>query len=133
MILSFYQSIKTVPPEWQELAATLHLSAMQRFWKIEVPFALPSLTWNMMLSLSAAWFFVVASEALTVNQRYFTARHWRIYRPSHKTRKFTSHLCCGRNDVLILASDVLLFKALLAWAEISKPWGDSMTHTRPLV
>jgi NitT/TauT family transport system permease protein len=46
-----------------------HLSAWQRFWRLEVPFAMPGLLWNMMMSMSGAWFFVVAAEAITVGDR----------------------------------------------------------------
>ena len=42
------------------------LIAWQRFWRIEVPFAMPGLIWNMMMSMSGGWFFVVASEAISV-------------------------------------------------------------------
>ena len=37
-----------------------------RFWRLEVPFAMPALLWNMMMSMSGSWFFVVASEAISV-------------------------------------------------------------------
>lgn len=66
MILSFYQSLKTLPSDLQEATTLFQLSAWQRFWRLEVPFALPSLLWNTMISLSAGWFFVVASEAISV-------------------------------------------------------------------
>jgi len=69
MALSFYQSLKTVPNELHELGDMLHLSPMQRFWRVEVPFAFPSLIWNIMISMSASWFFVVASEAISVNNQ----------------------------------------------------------------
>ena len=42
------------------------LSAWQRFWRLEAPFATPGLVWNTMMSMSGGWFFVVASEAITV-------------------------------------------------------------------
>ena len=44
-----------------------HLSPLQTFWKLEVPHAMPGLIWNMMMSVSGGWFFVVASEAITVS------------------------------------------------------------------
>ncbi|MEM1243834.1 MAG: ABC transporter permease subunit [Pseudomonadota bacterium] len=65
MILSFYQSVKTIPKDLVEAADMLHLSAWQRFWRLEVPFSMPGLLWNTMMSMSASWFFVVASEAIT--------------------------------------------------------------------
>ena len=33
---------------------------------MELPFAMPGLVWNTMMSMSGGWFFVVASEAITV-------------------------------------------------------------------
>jgi NitT/TauT family transport system permease protein len=65
--LGFYQSLRSVPHNLKEAAAVFHLSAWQRFWRIEVPFALPSLIWNMMLSMSSGWFFVTVSEAISVS------------------------------------------------------------------
>src|SRR6202012_5080027 len=42
------------------------LTGWQRYWKLEVPFAVPGLVWNTMMSMSGGWFFVVASEAVSV-------------------------------------------------------------------
>src|ERR1700712_2281844 len=66
MAFSFYQSLRTVPSELTEAAESFHLSGWMKFWQLEVPFALPGLIWNTMMSMSGGWFFVVASEALTV-------------------------------------------------------------------
>ena len=51
--------------ELNEAARMFQLSAWQRFWRIDVPFSLPGLLWNTMVSMSAGWFFVVASEAIS--------------------------------------------------------------------
>ncbi len=66
MAFSFYQSLRTVPHELDEAAQSFQLSAWQKFWQLETPFAVPSLIWNMMMSMSGGWFFVVAAEAITV-------------------------------------------------------------------
>jgi NitT/TauT family transport system permease protein len=66
MAFSFYQSLRTVPQQLHEAASCFHLSPWMRFWQLEVPFALPALLWNMMMSMSGSWFFVVASEAISV-------------------------------------------------------------------
>ena len=66
MAFSFYQSLRTVPDELHEAADSFHLTPWMRFWQLEVPFAMPALIWNMMMSMSGSWFFVVASEAITV-------------------------------------------------------------------
>src|SRR5262249_41638161 len=69
MTLSFYQSLRTIPKELHETAAIFHLSPWQRFWRIEVPYATPGLLWNTTVSMSAGWFFVVASEAISVSNQ----------------------------------------------------------------
>src|ERR1700741_273848 len=72
MAFSFYQSLSTVPTELVEASQVFKLSAWARFWRLDVPFAMPGLIWNMMMSMSGGWFFVVASEAIAVGSH--TAR-----------------------------------------------------------
>src|SRR3989440_4232152 len=69
MAFSLYQSMRTVPGELQEAARVFQLSPWQRFWRLELPFAMPGLLWNMMMSMSGGWFFVVASEAISVSNQ----------------------------------------------------------------
>lgn len=72
MAFSFYQSMRTIPTELMEAAESFRLSPWMRFWQLEVPFGLPALIWNMMMSMSGGWFFVVASEAITVGNTTVT-------------------------------------------------------------
>jgi NitT/TauT family transport system permease protein len=67
MAFSLYQSFRTIPGDLIEAAAMFRLSPWQRFWRLEVPYAMPGLLWNMMMSMSGGWFFVVASEAISVS------------------------------------------------------------------
>src|ERR1700683_1881949 len=66
MAFSFYQSLRTVPTELAEAAESFRLSPWVRFWPLQVPLGMPALVWNMMLSMSGGWFFVVASESISV-------------------------------------------------------------------
>src|ERR1700726_4003263 len=66
MAFSFYQSLRTIPSDLDEVSRHFQLSPWLRFWRLEVPFAAPGLIWNTMMSMSGGWFFVVASEAITV-------------------------------------------------------------------
>ena len=72
MTFSFYASQKSIPRELSEASDMFRLSAWQRFWRLELPFATPNLIWNMMMSVSGGWFFVVASEAITVHGQVIT-------------------------------------------------------------
>jgi|SRR5271165_597507 len=65
MAFSFFQTLRTVPHDLDEASRAFRFSSWQRFWRLEFPFAVPGLVWNMMISTSGGWFFVVASEAIT--------------------------------------------------------------------
>ena len=136
MILSFYQSLKTVPQEWSELAASLHLSKSQYFWRIEVPYALPSLVWNMMLSLSAAWFFVVASEVISVNNQKIMLPGIGSYigQAINQGNIHAIYAAILAMAVIIISCDTIIFKPLLAWSDkFNDNDGDSMIRNRPLI
>jgi len=123
MTFSVYQSLRTVPGELIEAARMYHLSPWRRFWRLEVPHAIPSLVWNMMMSVSGGWFFVVASEAITVagqtillpgigsyiavaiKQQNLAAIGWAVF----------------VMFVVILLYDQLLFRPLLAWSRKFQP------------
>src|SRR5690349_18965105 len=66
MTFSFYQSLRTIPADLDEVSRHFQLSPWLKFWRLEAPFAAPGLIWNTMMSMSGGWFFVVASEAITV-------------------------------------------------------------------
>src|ERR1700754_994932 len=72
MAFSFYQSLRSIPDELHEVSRSFHLSPWMKFWSLEVPFAMPPLIWNMMMSMSGGWFFVVVSEAITVGNTTVT-------------------------------------------------------------
>ena len=72
MAFSFYQSLKTIPADLEEAAKAFGLTPWQKFWRLEAPFGAPALIWNMMMSMAGGWFFVTASEALTVGNTVVT-------------------------------------------------------------
>ena len=81
MILSLYQSLRTVPKDLQEVAKVYQLSQWQIFWRIEVPHGIPSLLWNTMMSMSAGWFFCSAIRSyICVKSRYYLTWSWFIYK-----------------------------------------------------
>ena len=72
MAFSFYQSLRSVPTDLDEVSQGFALSPMRRFLRLDLPFATPALVWNAMMSMSGGWFFVVASEAITVGNTTVT-------------------------------------------------------------
>ncbi|HEV2613386.1 MAG TPA: ABC transporter permease subunit [Gammaproteobacteria bacterium] len=119
MVFSFYQSMRTLPTELREAADMFHLSAWQRFWRVEVPFAMPGLLWNMMLSMSGSWFFVVASEAVTVNNQTITLPGIGSYIAVAISQRDMHGILLTVLTMfaVILLYDQLLFRPLIKWSE----------------
>jgi NitT/TauT family transport system permease protein len=135
MAFSFYQSLTTVPGDLDEACRGFRLTAWQRFWRLEVPFAMPGLVWNTMLSMSAGWFFVVASEAITLGDNNWKLPGIGSYVATALDQKDLPAIAWAILTMLlvILAYDQLLFRPLVAWsakfrfettasAEVEDPW-----------
>ena len=119
MAFSFYQSLKLLPADLEEAARAFGLTPWQKFWRLEAPFGAPALIWNMMMSMAGGWFFVTASEALTVG-------HTTVILPgigsyialANEKQDFTAVAwAVGAMAFTILIFDQLVFRPLVAWAE----------------
>jgi NitT/TauT family transport system permease protein len=119
MAFSFYQSLRTVPAELAEAAASFRLTPWMRFWQLEVPFALPALCWNMMMSMSGGWFFVVASESISVGHTSVALPGIGSYIALAIQRQDLAAIgwAIGTMALVILVYDQLLFRPLIAWVD----------------
>jgi NitT/TauT family transport system permease protein len=119
MAFSVYQSLRTLPPDLVEACKSLRFSPLQRFRRLELPFAMPGLIWNMMMSMSGAWFFVVASEAITVGNQTITLPGVGSYVATAIAEKNLGAIGWAILAMLIviLLYDQLLFRPLIAWGE----------------
>jgi NitT/TauT family transport system permease protein len=72
MTFSFYHSLRSVPNELDEMASLYRLSAWERFTRLELPSSVMGLVWNGMMSFGGGWFFLAASEAISVLNRQYT-------------------------------------------------------------
>jgi len=72
MAFSFYASLMSLPRELDEMSRMMRLTRWQRFWRIEVPNGAIGLIWNGMMSMGGGWFFLVASEAISVSNRHYS-------------------------------------------------------------
>ncbi|MFE7524259.1 ABC transporter permease [Kitasatospora sp. NPDC057542] len=71
MTFALYQALVSLPRELDELSRSFGFNRWTRFWKVELPSGMIGLVWNGMLGFGGGWFFLVASEAISVdNQRY---------------------------------------------------------------
>ncbi|MDE1174309.1 MAG: ABC transporter permease subunit [Parvibaculaceae bacterium] len=136
MAFSLYQSLRNVPRDLDEASRAFGQTTWQRFWRLEVPFAMPGLVWNMMMSMSGSWFFIVASEAISVGKTTITLPGIGSY----------VALAIGQRNlpaigyailamlVVIMAYDQLLFRPLVAWSRRFKSeQGDDLGDDDPWV
>lgn len=118
MAFSFYQSLRSVPRDLDEVAQAFRLNGWQKFWQLEAPFAVPGLIWNTMLSMSGGWFFIVASEAITVGDTTVTLPGVGSYiaTANAQGRWDAVFAAVAAMGLVILAYDQLLFRPIVAWA-----------------
>jgi NitT/TauT family transport system permease protein len=119
MAFSFYQSLRTVPRDLEEVARHFRLSPWLRFWRLEAPFATPGLVWNAMMSMSGGWFFVVASEAISVGDTKISLPGigaWLALAIENKDLGAVA-LAVLAIAIVILLYDQLVFRPVVAWAD----------------
>jgi NitT/TauT family transport system permease protein len=119
MTFSMYQALRNVPKDLDEVSQSFHLTGWQRFWRLDVPFAMPGLVWNTMMSMSGGWFFVVASEAITVGNTTITLPGIGSYVALAIEQQNLPAIGYALLAMLfvILAYDQLLFRPVVAWAD----------------
>jgi NitT/TauT family transport system permease protein len=119
MAFSFYHSLRSIPHELDEAARSFRLSPWMRFWRLEVPFAMPPLIWNMMMSMSGGWFFVVAAEAINVGNTKVTLPGVGSYVALAIEQRDLAAIgwAIAAMFVVILVYDQLLFRPLIGGAD----------------
>jgi NitT/TauT family transport system permease protein len=119
MAFSFYQSLRSVPSDLDEVSRQFAFSPWRRFVRLELPFATPGLVWNVMMSMSGGWFFVVASEAITVGNTTVTLPgigSWLSLAIARQDIKAVA-IGVGAMAVVIVLYDQLVFRPIVAWAD----------------
>jgi NitT/TauT family transport system permease protein len=119
MAFSFFQALRTIPQDLDEASRSFRFSGWQRFWRLEVPFAMPGLIWNTMMSMSGGWFFVVASEAISVGSLHVALPGVGSYVALAIAERNLAAVgwAIVAMTVTILIYDQLLFRPLVAWAD----------------
>jgi NitT/TauT family transport system permease protein len=132
MAFSFYQSLVTVPRDLDEACRHFKLSPWLRFWRLEAPFATPGLVWNTMMSMSGGWFFVVASEAITVGDTKVMLPGIGSYLALAIDKRDIAAVgaAVGAMAIVILMYDQLIFRPVVAWADKFR-FESTAAQTRP--
>ncbi|MET8764702.1 ABC transporter permease subunit [Lentzea sp. NPDC004782] len=119
MTFAFYQSLVTQPRELDEASRLLRLSKWQRFWRVDVPSGMIPLVWNGMMSFGGGWFFLVASEALSVNNHSYVLPGIGAYVATATADADPGKvlLAVGVMIIMVVGVNVLFWRPLTAWAE----------------
>lgn len=119
MTFCFYQSLRTVPKELTEAASLYGLSRWQRFSRLELPSATIPLLWNAMMSFGGGWFFLAASEAISVLNQTYTLPGIGSYVAAAVEARDLRALgwAVVAMAVVILLVDQLFWRPLVAWSD----------------
>ncbi|RMG63345.1 MAG: ABC transporter permease subunit [Chloroflexi bacterium] len=119
MTFSFYHSLRTIPREQQEMARMFRLSRWQYFTKVEAPNSMIGLTWNTMMSFGGGWFFVAASEAISVLNQDYRLPGIGAYVTEAVDQQNVGALIAAivAMAIMIVLVDQLVWRPLIAWSQ----------------
>lgn len=119
MAFSFYSSLKSIPSEMHEAAEVYRWSPWQKLMQMELPFATIGLVWNSMVSVAAAWFYLIACEMFVLGQRDFRLPGLGSYLQTAANAADTRAILWGLFTMIavIVAMDQLIWRPVIAWAE----------------
>ena len=128
MTFAFYQSLVTQPRDLDEAARLLRLTKWQRFWRLDAPHGMIPLIWNGMMSFGGGWFFLIASEVISVNNHVYALPGIGSY-----VAAASEHQQIGRMllaivvmVVMVVGVNFVFWRPLTAWAERFRS-GDTVT------
>ena len=119
MTFSFYHSLITQPQDLDEAARVYRLTKWQRFWRLDVPSSMIGLVWNGMMSFGGGWFFLAASESISVlNHRYALPGIGSYVAAAIEQAALGKiALAIVVMVLMVIGVNVLFWRPLVAWAE----------------
>lgn len=118
LAFAFHHSLRSQPRELDEVGRLLRLTKWQRFWRLDVPSGMIPLTWNGMMSFGGGWFFLTASEVISVGRHTYALPGIGSYVAAAAQQQQVGHiaLAIGVMIVLVVAVDTCFWAPLVAWA-----------------
>jgi NitT/TauT family transport system permease protein len=119
MTFAFYHSLIAQPRDLDEASRLLRLSRWQRFWRVDVPSGMIPLVWNGMMSFGGGWFFLVASEALSVDNHQFVLPGIGAFVATANEQGQWDKIVIAMAVMvgMVIGVNVLFWRPLTAWAE----------------
>jgi NitT/TauT family transport system permease protein len=119
MTFAFYHSLVSQPRDLDEAARILRLTRWQRFWRLDVPSGMIPLVWNGMMSFGGAWFFLAASESISVLNHHYALPGIGSYAAAAIAQGNLGEVGYAiiAEVVLVLGVNFLFWRPVTAWAE----------------
>ncbi|MCF8566139.1 ABC transporter permease subunit [Alicyclobacillus tolerans] len=119
MTFSFYYSVSALPRELKEASNVLRLDSYTRFTRLELPYSMIGLVFNSMMSFGGGWFFLAASESITVLNRNIQLPGIGSYMATAMKRGDIPALVYAivAMVVMIVLVDQLFWRPIVAWSE----------------
>ncbi len=119
MTFAFYHSLVSQPRDLDEAARVMRLTKWERFWKLDVPSGMIPLVWNGMMSFGGAWFFLAASESISVLNHTYALPGIGSYVATAERQGSLSKvgIAIGVMIIMVVAVNVVFWRPLVAWAE----------------
>jgi NitT/TauT family transport system permease protein len=116
---SFYHSLSSEPEEFNEASKLMGLSRWKRFWVIDVPSGAMGLVWNGMMSFGGSWFFLTASELISIRGRTYALPGVGSYVGVAEARGQLGHVVLGivTMIIIILTVNFFFWRPLVAGVE----------------
>jgi NitT/TauT family transport system permease protein len=118
MVFSYYGSLQGVPNDLRLMGTLCRFGPVQRFLRIELPFAAQGLIYNCMVSMAGGWFFLTINEAFTLGDKAFQLPGLGSYMSLAISRgdvpaQIAAVVAMG---VMIIAMDRLVWWPLVIWS-----------------
>ncbi|MEV7598121.1 ABC transporter permease subunit [Kitasatospora sp. NPDC089797] len=119
MTFAFYYSLVSQPRELDEAARVMRLTKWQRFWRLDVPSGMIPLVWNGMMSFGGAWFFLAASESISVLNHHYALPGIGSYAATAIGNGDLDQvgIAIGVMVVMVIGVNVLFWRPMTAWSE----------------
>jgi NitT/TauT family transport system permease protein len=119
MAFSFYSSLRSIPRELHEATRIFGLSALQRFFTLELPYGTIGLVWNSMVSVAGGWFFLMACEMFVLGKRDFRLPGLGSYLQTAASTGDTTSIIWGLTAMIgvIVLLDQFVWRPVIAWSD----------------
>jgi NitT/TauT family transport system permease protein len=117
LAFAYYESQRTLQPEFIEVAKIYNLSSVQKFFSVDLPNGYRPLIYNGMMSMAGGWFFLTTCEDFPLGNQNFRLPGLGSYLAETFSHGFYINFSVALAVLLmiVIGTDALLWKPLIAW------------------